>query len=183
MATLRIARYYQGSLLINRASWCGMEMMNDYVKYHCNKASATEIAEHLSCCDSDFIPSLSQRTRIGEYADKISVRAVRFEAWSGERLVGLVAAYCNDRENRTAFITSVSVAKAWTGRGIATMLMTKCIEYARADGMGQIGLEVDNQNAPALRVYDKFGFVVSKANGVSVMLNLNLDVCEAVTGN
>jgi ribosomal protein S18 acetylase RimI-like enzyme len=154
--------------------------MNDHIKYHVNKASAAEIAEHLSCCDSNFIPPLSHRIMIGEYADKISAQAERFEAWSGERLVGLVAAYCNDRENRMAFITSVSVAKAWTDRGIATMLMTQCIEYARAAGMRQIGLEVANQNVPALRMYDKFNFTVSKANETSVMLDLNLDTSEVV---
>ena len=72
--------------------------MRAEIDYLSNKASEAEIAEHLSRCDADFVPPLSGRVEINEYAKKIANKATRFEAWSGGMLVSLVAAYCNDHE-------------------------------------------------------------------------------------
>ena len=85
--------------------------MQAAVDYLSNKASEAEIAEHLSRCDADFVPPLSGRVEINDYAKKIASKATRFEAWSGGTLVGLVAAYCNDQEKHIAYITSVSVLR------------------------------------------------------------------------
>jgi hypothetical protein len=68
--------------------------MNEAVEYLSNNASEAQIAGHLSRCDADFVPSLSGRVDINDYAKKIVNKAMRFEAWSGGELVGLVAAYC-----------------------------------------------------------------------------------------
>lgn len=145
--------------------------MSAGVEYLSNKATAAEIVEHLSCCDIDFVPPLSGRLEINDYANKIASKATRFEAWSGGMLVGLVAAYCNDHEKRIAYITSVSVLKAWTGKGIAAKLMKLCVEHAKASGMRQISLEVASGNAPAIKLYEKSGFVASKANAPFVTMD------------
>jgi len=104
--------------------------MSAVAEYLSNKASVVEIAEHLSCCDADFVPPLSSRVEINSYAKKIVSKATRFEAWSEGTMVGLAAMYCNDLENRIAYITSVSVLKEWMGKGIAARLMNLCIKYA-----------------------------------------------------
>lgn len=148
--------------------------MNAAVAYLLNRASAAQIAEHLSRCDTDFVPPLSGRVEIGDYAHKIESKAMRFEAWSGDTLVGLVAAYCNDHEKRIAYITSVSVLREWMGRGIAARLMNRCVEYAKASGMRQICLEVSSDNTLAIRLYQRSGFVVGKASAPFVGMDLNL---------
>jgi ribosomal protein S18 acetylase RimI-like enzyme len=148
--------------------------MSAAVKYQSNKASEVEIAEHLSRCDADFVPPLSSRVEIKDYATKIINQATRFEAWSGDTLLGLVAAYYNDQEKRIAYITSISVLKEWMGKGIATRLMGLCIEHARASGMWQISLIVAESNAPAIRLYEKSGFVSGKVNTPFVSMNLYL---------
>lgn len=148
--------------------------MSGVVEYRSNKASEAEIAEHLSRCDADFVPPLSSRVEITDYAQKIASKAARFETWSGGTLIGLVAAYCNDREKRIAYITSVSVLKAWTGEGIAACLIKQCIEHAKASGMRQVSLEVASDNAPAIRLYEKSGFVAGKVNAPFVTMDLNL---------
>lgn len=139
-----------------------------------NKALMVEIAEHLYCCDADFVPPLSGRVKINDYAQKIAEKATRFEAWSGGALVGLVAAYCNDHEKRIAYITSVSVMKEWSGQGIAARLMSWCIEHAKVWGMKQICLEVASDNALAIRLYERSGFVTDNANTPFVTMNLYL---------
>jgi len=148
--------------------------MISVVEYLLNKASEVEIAEHLSRCDADFVPALSGRVEITDYAKKIASKATRFEAWSGGMLVGLVAAYCNDLEDCIAYITSVSVLREWMGKGIASTLMNKSIAHAKALGMRQITLEVAIGNASAINLYEKSGFVSGRMSAPFVSMNLNL---------
>lgn len=144
------------------------------VKYAFNKASDSELARHLSCCDSNFMPPLSARREIIDYSRKISSKATRFEAWAGDSLVGLVAAYCNDHKTLAVYITNVSVLKERMGEGIAAYLMTKCVEHARALGMRQICLEVASNNIPAINLYKKIGFVAENENGPFVSMKKDL---------
>lgn len=139
-------------------------------EYRSNTASATEIAAHLKQCDAAFVPALSSRREIDAYAQKIVDHAERFEAWAGGTLAGLVAAYCNDRENHRAYITSVSVLEAWKGRGIAAELLKRCIEHATSSGMRCILLEVGSANRPAIKLYEKLGFVAGKATPTLVTM-------------
>lgn len=148
--------------------------MSELVEYRLNKASEAEIAEHLGLCDADFVPSMSERVDINDYAKKIVSKSTRFEAWVDDKLVGLVAVYCNDMEKRTAFITSVSVLREATGKGIAESLMKRCIERKKALGMRQVSLEVASDNMPAIRLYEKCGFVAGKTKPPFVAMDLYL---------
>ena len=149
--------------------------MSAEVEYLSNNASAEQIVEHLSLCDANFVPSLSGRVDINDYAQKIASKAMRFEAWSGGTLVGLVAAYCNDKEKRIAYITSVSVLSEWAAKGIAARLMEQCAEHEKALDMRQISLEVAESNTLAIKLYEKSGFVVGKTNTpfVGMILSFN----------
>jgi len=149
--------------------------MNTSIDFLLNEASSELVAEHLSRCDSDFVPPLSERVKIIDYAEKITSNATRFEAWSGGMLVGLVAAYCNDYVKRTAYITSVSRLAAWGGKGIASHLMKWCVDYVKALGMQQISLEVASDNKVAIELYEKIGFVAGKTKALFVTMNLDLE--------
>ena len=149
--------------------------MSAAVEFLLNAASAAQIADHLRCCDADFMPPLSGRVEIGDYAKRIASKATRFEAWSGGTLVGLVAAYCNDHEKRIAYVTSVSVLRAWTSEGIAERLVGQCIENAKAAGMRQISLDVAQNNTHAIKLYEKSGFVAGKVNASVITMGLYLE--------
>jgi ribosomal protein S18 acetylase RimI-like enzyme len=146
--------------------------MKGAIEYHLNRAVEKEILEHLLCCDVDFVPPLSGRVALNDYAKKISSKAMRFEAWSDHTLVGLVAAYCNDPTKQVAYITNVSVLKVWTGEGIAFSLLQQCIAHATTLGMQQISLEVASDNVPAIKLYEKGGFTVGKVNAPFVTMDL-----------
>ncbi|MEW6107740.1 MAG: GNAT family N-acetyltransferase [Nitrospirota bacterium] len=148
--------------------------MSETIEFKANEASEAVIAEHLSRCDADFVPPLSGRIEIVDYAKKIASKATKFEAWAGGKLVGLVAAYCNDQEKRIAYITSVSVLREWTGKGIAARLLKHCIKYATASGMRQVRLEVASDNMPAIGLYKKSGFVAGKMDAPFVTMELYL---------
>ena len=148
--------------------------MSSAIDYLSNTASGAQVADHLLGCDSDFVPPLSGRVEIGDYAQKIVNKATRFEAWSGGILIGLVAAYCNDSEKRIAYITSVSVLHEWTSRGIATRLVSHCVEHARASGMLEIRLDVATANRSAIKLYEKGGFIPYLVGAQSVTMTLHL---------
>ncbi|MBV8666547.1 MAG: GNAT family N-acetyltransferase [Burkholderiaceae bacterium] len=148
--------------------------MEATIQFRQNTASADEIARHLSCCDSSFVPPLSSRVDISQYASKIAQAAERFEAYVDGELIGLVAAYCNDRINAVAYITSVSVLASWSGKGVATQLLDTCIALARNSGMQRIDLEVGSENESAIALYAKKGFHSTSNDPPFLTLSLKL---------
>ena len=148
--------------------------MSEQIGYRTDSAGAGELALFLHCCDASFIPPLSERVDIDAYARKLIRAATRFEAWSNGTLIGLVAAYCNDRQTGVAHITSVSVLNAWKSRGIAGQLMEHCVLHAKAADMRQIGLEVAPQNISAIALYRKIGFTPAGSSGHHLSMQLNL---------
>jgi RimJ/RimL family protein N-acetyltransferase len=148
--------------------------MNAPVEYLLNKACEAEIVGHIWRCNADFVPPLSTRVDIGNYAHKLATNATRFEAWWDGTLVGLVGAYCNDPITHIAYITHVSLLNAWTGKGIAGRLMNLCIAHAKDADMRQINLEVAQANTPAIHLYKKNGFTVRQPRGPFIGMNLCL---------
>ncbi len=140
------------------------------LEYGENRSDAAQIRAHLEACDAGFIPRLSDRVDIADYAGKLAAGAHRFEAWEGGELVGLVAVYCNAPDRRQAFITSVSVLPNARGRGIASQLVERCVTATRHASFGRLDLEVGAENEGARALYGKLGFcVVAEADGVTMM--------------
>lgn len=144
------------------------------VSYRERSATSEQIRTHLEHCDQSYQPPLSQRVHIGDYATKIASNAETFEAWVDGHLVGLVATYFNDA-NGSGFVTSVSVDDDFTGHGIATALLSRCIERARSIDMGSIALVVFRGNDQAIRLYTKHGFVESSTE--YDLMHMHLSLC------
>ena len=85
---------------------------------------------------------------------------MRFEAWADEALVGLVAAYCNNRHDGPAFITNVSVQLRHQGQGVARKLLTNCKSYSEENFFQCIQLKVNSRNSAALSLYQDEGFII-----------------------
>lgn len=122
-------------------------------------AGLEQIAQHLSACDQNFVPPLTARLDLASYAAKIAEKAVTFEAWREMQLVGLVAVYLNDPDGREAFVTSVSVVAAISGRGIGAALLGSALDAARERGFQRMNLEVHKDNRHAIAFYRRFGFL------------------------
>jgi len=149
--------------------------VNAPIEFRVNQATRRELAEHLRACDADFVPPLSGRVDMEEYSGRIATCAIRFEAWSGGQLVGLVAAYCNDPAGIAAYVTSVSVLRNFTGHGIGAQLLKRCVAHARLQKMRKIGLEVFRGNTVAIRLYEKCGFEFARAESSSLTMVLRLN--------
>ena len=146
--------------------------MSGLIDFCLNQATMEEIAEHLSRCDSNFVPPLSDRIKLSDYAHKIVSKAVRCEGWATSELVGLVAVYCNDIESKVAYITSVSVLPEWQGVGLASELLGRCLRQVKELGFKSIELEVDKGNGSALRLYKRQGFEIDTVNNGAAIMRL-----------
>lgn len=129
------------------------------LKFRVKTASCEAITAHLSQCAGCFVPPLYSYVNIKEYGKKIFDNAVTFEVWDAGKLVGLIAAYYNDRETGLGYITNVSVLKSYHGLGIASNLLDQAIDYGRTNGFSKVGLEVEPDNIKAFRLYEKHCFV------------------------
>ncbi len=105
-------------------------------------------------------PPLSEKVDIQAYAKKMKQFAVCFEAWDGTDLIALVAAYFNDTEKKTGFITNVSTLTKYSGKGIAKQLIQGCVDYATDLKFETILLEVNRHSLNAVGLYQKYGFII-----------------------
>ena len=127
------------------------------LEYRRDTATTGDVQAHLTRCDADFMPPLSTRLDLADYAAKLAERAARSEAWDRGRLVGLVAAYVTPGAP-AAFISNVSVVSELRGHGVAAALVADCIERARRAGATTLTLEVATADRAAGRFYEKLGF-------------------------
>jgi ribosomal protein S18 acetylase RimI-like enzyme len=129
----------------------------DY-RFTVNQAEFNHVHSHLVRCSNMFFPPLGLTVNIEEYSKKIVSNSSRFEAWNNYELVGLLAAYMNNKKEGLVFITNVSVDSEHGNRGIAGQLLKDCIEEAKRQGFGKITLEVSKENNVAIKLYKNFGF-------------------------
>src|SRR3954470_23597376 len=144
------------------------------LQYRRDTATSDDVHAHLTRCDADFTPPLSARLDLGDYAAKLAERAARFEAWDGDQLVGLVAAYVTPGAPE-AFISNVSVVSELRGNGVAAALVADCIDRARESGAATRRLEGGTADKAAGRFYEKLGFTgrdPEPANGPTTTLTL-----------
>ena len=130
--------------------------MSDIV-HTINKSSDIEIREHLWECSDSFTPPLSTYVNIDSYSTKIFNKSVRFEAFYKDKLVGLIAMYTNN-DDKSAFITNVSVYPKFIGTGIGYTLLKNCKLYINIKRFKKLSLEVKKDNNLAIKFYEKFGF-------------------------
>ena len=147
--------------------------MTDGPKFAASSCSAAQIAKHLVRCDNAFVPPLSSRTDIAEYAAKLRDRAFTFEAWQADVLVGLVGMYM-DVAAGTAFISNVSVDPLHVGEGTGSRLLAEALAFARRSGVVRVSLEVSRGAAGAIRLYARHGFVVARADAQALGMQLDI---------
>jgi ribosomal protein S18 acetylase RimI-like enzyme len=148
--------------------------MTSEMQFTQDRATHEDVVRHLRRCDTDFVPALSARVQIPEYAEKLVSHAARFEAWQHGILVGLIAAYCNDRENRCAYITSVSVLADLQHHGVGASLLRRCLEYLIDQEFTYVELQVDSRNDKAIHLYERFGFQAVRADGQATIMSLKM---------
>lgn len=130
--------------------------MNEQLFHTIDHASVAQITAHLQACDATFVPPLSKRVTLAEYAAKMHTHARRFEWWHGEVLVAFAAMYVN--QPPIAYLSNISVLPAFARRGLATRLLQQCVATAQAQGLDVLSLQVAADNRAAYALYAQHGF-------------------------
>lgn len=128
------------------------------INYSINNTTYLQIYEHLKLCDKTFIPILSKRVSIEKYSKKIFDCAIRFEAFSGTKLIGLMAVYKHSSLCEL-FITNVSIDIDYVRKNVATDLLVKLIAYCVKNNFKVLRLEVNVNNKNAISFYIKHNFI------------------------
>lgn len=124
--------------------------------------SKSVLLKFLRKVDNDFVPSLSQKTDLEAFCTKIMSKAMLFVSCAKDgNINGLVVMYANDLEHHYSYVSLVAVDLSFRKQGIADSLMRKAISYVKSLGKDKINcIGIHTNNAIALHLYEKLGFVV-----------------------
>ena len=84
--------------------------------------------------------------------------ALGFVVMEGARAVAYGGMMCVAGEGQ---ITNIATAPDHRDRGLGSLVMAALLAKARELGLCEISLEVRESNAPAIALYEKFGFTVA----------------------
>jgi putative acetyltransferase len=125
---------------------------------------ASMFAENL-----DTLPNRSPTTNLDlliQYIGKCAGKhSALFVAESDGRLIGGIGISRIDQPNRThTSVLGMNVAGGYRGKGIGRAMLKHALDWADSTpSIERIELEVTSHNAPAIHLYEEFGF---KAEGV-----------------
>ncbi|MBN8505028.1 MAG: GNAT family N-acetyltransferase [Burkholderiales bacterium] len=95
-------------------------------------------------------------------ADNVAAGHPAFVAWDGHQVLGWADAiplWADGLRHRAQF--GMGVRREWRGRGLGQRLGEAVIAAAHAQGdITRIDLEVRADNGPAIRLYERLGFVL-----------------------
>src|SRR5688572_8994018 len=91
-----------------------------------------------------------------------SPHAIMLVAEIDRKLVGELSlkAISSRRAVKHVATLGMSVKQGFRGKGVGRALMTEAIEWAPSAGITRIELYVYERNAPAIGLYERFGFTV-----------------------
>ncbi len=78
--------------------------------------------------------------------------------------VGFIAAD-SDSEDTRGYIIQVGVIPEWRHKGIAALLICRCLEALHQDGKKAVVLHVNQNNPGAIRLFEQLGFKTVRVRG------------------
>ncbi len=120
--------------------------------------SPVRVLNFLAAVDGEFVPPVSSRVDLEEYAAKLSSNATNLFAVDGHNDIGHAAFYSNALTTKVGFVSSFAVKREYRGTGVGTALLDHVILICRNDGMNVVTLEVAETNLRAIEFYKGYGF-------------------------
>ena len=130
--------------------------------------------------DHEYLPPISSLVDdLQVYVEKMIKNAIVVIAKYNKEDIGFIATYCNDTNQKTAYITSLSIKKEFQSKKIGRKLVEIAIADAVHNGMLSIELEVQQENILAIGFYEKLGFIKKiTTKDKSVIMQLDLEEHE-----
>lgn len=125
------------------------------------KAIAAEPGINIPLAADEITTTLEQeKALLADIAE--SPRAIMLVAEAGGALVGELSlkAISTRRAVRHVATLGMSVKQDWRGKGVGRALLADALAWAPTAGITRVELYVYARNAPAIALYERFGFVV-----------------------
>lgn len=110
-----------------------------------------------------FTPTLDTKTDLFFYSKKILTLGHVLAAIENNKIIGACCFYINDRIHYKAYISLLGVTSAFSGRHVATHMLSMVTEYIKSSEMKTIAIHTNNPIAK--HIYEKNGFVVLSSEG------------------
>lgn len=118
-----------------------------------------EVSDTLKRYEDLFVPSLSSKLNIFDYALKLVKNAVVMLIKKDNcPAVAFAAFYMNDSINKTAYLSTIGVSNACKGTGYGKILLSLAEKLAVEKNMKAFKLEVKKNNLSAIGFYEHMGY-------------------------
>lgn len=122
----------------------------------------TEDAEYLRALDTDYARPMSVQEmakRLEQFIQDPSTVEFRIRTLEDNRLIGFVALHTIEWNNRSANLAIGIGEPGYRGQGYGTDALRAVLRYAFHEmNLERVGLNVNGNNARAIRAYEKAGF-------------------------
>ena len=123
-----------------------------------DKNDSERIKAFLYHISDEFPISLTEKTDISSYVDKVLNFGVILLAEENGEIAGINMMYANDAERKLSWISTLGVDIKYRRKGVAMKLLRLAEEKAFWNGMSYLVLYVHKANNVAISAYKKFGF-------------------------
>ena len=135
-----------------------------------------ELKAFLRVQAGDAFPSLKDENRLNFLAEKWHQYAEFCTCRDGQnQLVGMIAFYANQPENKEAFLPHIYVSSHFRKRGLFTKMLIVVEKYVYAKGFNIIKLEVGCNRANAIESYIRKGLTIYECKQDRLYLKKQLD--------
>ena len=134
-----------------------------------NTCTPQEIGLLFEASGTAFIEGITINQNLKDYIDKVFLKSHRYEIWSDEVLVGLLAFYRNDIVKQI-YVTSISISEKFQGMGYGKYLFEKLLADNGHNRINSIRLEVRSDNQKALSFYNSLNFEIKSTQNQSHIL-------------
>lgn len=110
---------------------------------------------------------------VDQYIDKILKHATIINYYSANSLVGFIAYYNNDYENRIAFLSMLVVKHDYIGKGIGALMLESSLKDLSNKNFKKYRLEV-LKKSKAIEFYKSFDFEIEEEKENSFIMIKNI---------
>ena len=129
-----------------------------------------EFLEVFALFTQRFLSLRKGETYCEALAQKYEDNAQFFALYSDGETAAFAAFYCNDKTNKTAYLSLIGVLERFEGNGFGGILLDKVIEVSRSNGMEKLALEVRKSNERAISMYQKRDFIIKKQKDKNMLI-------------
>ena len=112
----------------------------------------------LHSVSNDFTPPLLQRINISTYYNKLNQNAKFILCLHDNKIVGMIAFYCNDSHRDYAYVTLLAILPKYRRLGLCSQLLHKACDFSKKNN--KIMMLIETNSEYAKQCYIHLGFQV-----------------------